>query len=201
MNNLKNYQNRFYTLLEANLGNVRPLINEEDTPKTTEPGDPSQQIDISAELSEISAALQTYNAAFKQITGVDITLFVDNSNVNKITANGLGTNNYLVNLSKGKNMIRISKPGEWRVGQPYNTVQNNYSLSEGDKLGSDPNYGLWRFGTRNLKPNDKKDQKLKQAAAVVGTAIAKYYTSLIAKTQGKPAEVVSTSDGTVKIIG
>jgi hypothetical protein len=187
-------------------------LNESDKKRLieAEPGDPSQTIDLSAELSEITTALRTYNTAFKEITGVNIILFVDSNNVNNITANDLAANKFIVKLSDKGNMHRKTIIGEWGtyLNEPYPKISESklFTLDQGALMGSDPNIGLWRFGTKKVKfpenqnKRDQFKQKIKAAATVAGEAIAKYYTALIAKTQGKPAEVVSTADGTVKII-
>jgi hypothetical protein len=107
-------------------------------------------------------------------------------------------------------MHRKTIIGEWGtyLNEPYPKISESklFTLDQGALMGSDPNIGLWRFGTKKVKfpenqnKRDQFKQKIKAAATVAGEAIAKYYTALIAKTQGKPAEVVSTADGTVKII-
>ena len=37
MKNIKNYKNRFFSLLESEMGNVKPLISEGEDPKTAAP--------------------------------------------------------------------------------------------------------------------------------------------------------------------
>ena len=37
MKNIKNYKDRFFSLLESEMGNVKPLISEVETPKTVSP--------------------------------------------------------------------------------------------------------------------------------------------------------------------
>ena len=42
MKNIKNYKDRFFSLLESEMGNVKPLISEVETPTTLSPQDKQQ---------------------------------------------------------------------------------------------------------------------------------------------------------------